>query len=134
MQCYDQTGDSARYARDSTQHITEGKWVSGRLLPILLNNMKNRDEKVSVWFVKETGKIAGLIEELRFQVRNELLEVWFSRKVKADDRVGIEVCKQLSRLASQGLFETVRLRVQSEDRRIKAKAELLLKELGQRLL
>lgn len=95
---------------------------------------KNRDEKVSVWSVKETGKIAALSEELRFEVRSELLELWFSRKVKVDDRVGAEACKQLSLLVSQSLFETIRLRVQIKDRRLKTKAELLLRELGQRLL
>jgi DNA-binding MarR family transcriptional regulator len=122
------------HAGDSTQHIIEEKWVPGKLLPILLNNMKSRDEKVSVWSAEAAGKIAGLSKELGFQVRNRLLEVWFSREVKMDDNVGKEVCKQLLHLASQGLFETVRLRMQSKDRRIKAKAELLLKELAKCLL
>ncbi|MGA3191941.1 MAG: hypothetical protein ABSD73_05435 [Candidatus Bathyarchaeia archaeon] len=96
--------------------------------------MKNRDEKANVWSMKEAVKTAGLSEELRFQVRNKLLEFWFSKKVKADDKVGTEVCKQLSRLTSEGLFETVRARMKSKDKGVEAKAELLLRELGKCLL
>ena len=122
------------YAKDPTQHITEENWLSRRFLPILLNNIKNRHEKVSVWSVKEVGKIAGLSDDFKVKVRNELLEVWFSKEVKADDAVGTEVCKQLSRLGSQDLFKTVRAKVQSKDTLDKTKAEILLEQLGQSLL
>jgi NMD protein affecting ribosome stability and mRNA decay len=104
------------------------------LLSILLNNMKNRDERVSAWSVEEAVKIAGLSDELRFQVRNKLLEIWFSNTVKVEDSFGAQVCKQLSRLTSQSLFEIVRARMKSRDKRVKAKAELLLRELGKCLL
>ena len=56
--------------------------------------MQNRNEKVSLGSVKEAGKMAGPNDEFRFQVRKELLEVWFFwKKVKTDYTIGTEVCE-----------------------------------------
>jgi hypothetical protein len=48
--------------------------------------------------------------------------------------IGTAVCRQLSSLVSESLFEAVWLMMKSKDEQVKAKAVLLLKESSECLL
>jgi hypothetical protein len=116
------------YAMRTNIHET---WVWVRIYPVLLKNMQSQDKQIRSWSVKKIGRIAALSKNPQTcrDIRNKLLEAWFSEDVEPDGDLGKELQQQLLELASKELFQYVRKMARSGSSAHRVKAEKLLELL-----
>lgn len=113
------------YAMHTNIHET---WVWKRIYPVLLRNMQSQNKQIRSWSIKKVGRIAALSKnpQTSRDVRNKLLEAWFSEDVVPDGDLGKELQQELLELASKELFQYVRKMARSESSAHRSKAEKLL--------
>jgi len=118
-------------------------WAVKDIYPILIENIESGNEKTKVWAIKQAVKLATLGSEpkLTSDVRERLLELWFSDNTDVSSNFGNEVMEQLVLVClyggsknAQAMFDELKSKASEERSHLKEKAEALLGSLKECLL